>query len=235
MDNKRIKELTASINKSVTAINKVLVHIKARYDYLKDKELFETNTLKLYELSNYLYMESDSFSDDLNGLDLFQIFCQYELDNLYSEYEIEFKTTLKLEYVRRSSSFYYSDTINDIVDNNDVTQYHRFLINLFEFMGMSDYFIDMIDDEGYLFSAANIDNMTDDDMVFYEDILNQEVAYLNKHTIDEILSNIDELFKPELWLSDYIGRFKANQVGRFIEWYNMLFGDEYGFIEPNKA
>lgn len=198
-----------------------------RYAKLANRlsDLFDMDNLKLYELSSFIYDNKEKYTDD--DFHSFCNFSYFEFED-FLENDLGYKYHDLVEYIGRSSSFYYNLNLDNFLhdymeynflnfDNERFIQYDIHERGKIEIDKIEDILYELlISDLAFSYTDEDEKNIDQDDLKAVLEELITDLDQLQFGLIREFFN--DDKNKEVMKLFKHIKSFKDNQIELFLDY-----------------
>ena len=198
-----------------------------RYSNIANRlsDLFDMDNLKLYDLASFIYDNEEKYN-----MDDFHSFCNFSFFEFedFLENELSYKYHDLVEYIGRTSSFYYNLNLDNFLhdymeynfcnfDNERFIQYDIHERGIIKIDEMEDILYSLIiHDLPFSYTEEDEKNIDQDDLEAELEELITDLDQLQSGLIKEFFN--DDKNKSVIKLFKHIKSFKDNQIELFLDY-----------------
>lgn len=198
-----------------------------RYSNIANRlsDLFDMDNLKLYDLASFIYDNEEKYN-----MDDFHSFCNFSFFEFedFLENELCYKFYDLVDYIGRTSSFYYNLNLDNFLhdymeynflnfDNERFIQYDIHESGKIEIDEIEDILYDLlISDLPFSYTEEDEKNIDQDDLEAVLEELITDLDQLQSGLINEFFNGYKN--KAVMKLFKYIKSFKDNQIELFLDY-----------------
>lgn len=198
-----------------------------RYSNIANRlsDLFDMDNLKLYDLASFIYDNEEKYN-----MDDFHSFCNFSFFEFedFLENELSYKYHDLVEYIGRTSSFYYNLNLDNFLhdymeynfcnfDNERFIQYDIHERGIIKIDEMEDILYELlISDLPFSYNEEDEKNIDQDDLEAELEELITDLDQLQFGLIKEFFN--DDKNKSVIKLFKHIKSFKDNQIELFLDY-----------------
>lgn len=198
-----------------------------RYSNIANRlsDLFDMDNLKLYDLASFIYDNEEKYN-----MDDFHSFCNFSFFEFedFLENELSYKYHDLVEYIGRTSSFYYNLNLDNFLhdymeynfcnfDNERFIQYDIHERGIIKIDEMEDILYSLIiSDLPFSYTEEDEKNIDQDDLETELEELITDLDQLQSGLIKEFFN--DDKNKSVIKLFKHIKSFKDNQIELFLDY-----------------